>query len=221
MLKAVLFDLDGTLLDTIPDIAAGLNGGLAACGLPIHPPRDCEAFIGGGIREAVTKAAPAGTPEEVLQKVLDRYHDIYVDHCTDATRPYPGVEDMLHALSHQGLILGVLSNKTEATAQKIIAHFFPNVPFRCVFGRAEGRPLKPHTGAAAPALAALGLPPAEIAYVGDSGTDMTFAKAAGMLAVAAPWGYRSREELAACGADLLPDSPTQLGKALLANFIPH
>lgn len=215
MLKAVLFDLDGTLLDTIPDIAAGLNQGLSDCGLPTHPTRTCEQFVGGGIREAVRKAAPAGTDEAVLQKILDRYHDVYVAHCTDATRPYPGIYEMLAALADRGLVLGVLSNKTEATARKIIRHYFPSVPFRCVFGRAEGRPLKPDAGAAAPALEALGLLPEEIAYAGDSGTDTTFARAVGMVAVATPWGYRSREELVACGADLVPESPAELARMLL------
>ena len=105
--------------------------------------------------------------------------------------------------------------KTEATARKIIAHYFPDTPFRFVFGRAEGRPLKPDPGAAAPVLEALGLAPEEIAYAGDSGTDVTFAKAVGFLAAATPWGYRSREELAALSPDLLPETAAELTAALL------
>ena len=122
---------------------------------------------------------------------------------------------MLAALTARGLQLGVLSNKTEATARKIIAHYFPDTPFRFVFGRAEGRPLKPDPGAAAPVLEALGLAPEEIAYAGDSGTDVTFAKAVGFLAAATPWGYRSREELAALSPDLLPETAAELTAALL------
>lgn len=210
MLKAVVFDLDGTLLDTIPDIAAALNRALEECGLPTHPVRAFEAFVGGGIREAVRRAAPAGAAEELLDRVLAAYHREYVAHCTDATEYYPGIRELLSGLERHALALGVLSNKTEATAQKIIAHYFPEIRFRCVFGRTDGRSLKPAPGAAEPVLAALGLPPAEIAYVGDSGTDMAFARAVGMLPAAAPWGYRSREELAREGAVLLPESPTQL-----------
>ena len=217
MIQAVVFDLDGTLLDTIPDIAGSLNRALAACGLPTHPVRVCERFVGGGIREAVRKAAPENTPAEVLDQVLSAYLADYPNHCTDTTRCYPGVPRLLAGLEEAGMVLGVLSNKTEATAQQVVKTFFPDVPFRCVLGRAAGRPLKPDPGAAAPVLAAMGLAAGAVAYVGDSGTDMVFARAAGMLPVAAPWGYRSREELVEQGAVLVPACPAEL-EDLLAPY---
>lgn len=216
MIKAIVFDLDGTLLDTIPDIAGALNRALAAQGLPTHTVEACKTFIGGGIREAVRKAVPAGTSDEMQEKVLACYKDDYRARCTEGTSYYPGVKEMLAELSTAGLMLGVLSNKTEATAQKIISAYFPNVKFDFVLGRAEGRPLKPDPGAAAPVLETLGLPPEEIAYAGDSGTDITFALGVGMLPIGAPWGYRSRRELADRGAQLLPESPAELAAQLLA-----
>jgi len=220
MIKAVVFDLDGTLLDTIPDIANALNHGLAAYGLPTHPVRVCEQFVGGGIRQAVWKAVPAGTPDALAEQVLAEYLACYPQHCTENTQIYPGVEALLAGLDQLGLTLGVLSNKTEATARKIIASFFPGVPFRCVFGRVDGRPLKPDPAAAAPVLDALSLTAREIVYVGDSGTDMTFAHAAGMGAAAAAWGYRSRQELTEKGADWIAGTPEELSTLLRAAVLP-
>ncbi len=205
MIKAVVFDLDGTLLNTVPDIAAALNRALAACGLPTHEERAVEPFLGGGIRDAVNKATPEGTDEETIQRVLDLYRDDYVAHCTDKTTLYDGVMEMVNRFAARGVPLAVLSNKTEATAQKIVGHFFPNGQFRAAFGRVKDRPLKPHADAAKPVLETLEFLPEEIAYVGDSNTDILFAKEVGMLSVATPWGYRSRAELVEAGADLIAE----------------
>ena len=207
MIKAVVFDLDGTLLDTVPDIAAAMNRALSACGLPTHDQKMVETFLGNGIRDAVLKAVPAGTEEETIQRVLDLYRDDYVAHCTEKTTLYNGVCEMVDALVKQGIKLVVLSNKTEATAQKIVRHFFPNDEFAAAFGRVPDRPLKPHTDAAKPVMDTLKLSPEEIAYVGDSNTDILFARAVGMLPVATPWGYRSREELVEAGAELIAEEP--------------
>ena len=216
MIHAVVFDLDGTLLDTIPDIAGALNRALAACGLPTHPVRRVETCVGGGIRDAVRKAVPAGTPDEILERILGIYKEDYCSRCTEQTARYPGVPEMLERLLQHGFALGVLSNKTEATAQKIVRTYFPDVPFRCVLGRVDGRPLKPDPAAAVPVLEALGLPAGEVAYAGDSGTDILFAKAVGMVPAAAPWGYRSRDELVEKGALLVPENPRELGELLAA-----
>lgn len=210
MIKAIVFDLDGTLLDTVGDIAAALNRALAACGLPTHEQKTVESFLGGGIRDAVMKATPEGTSEEVIARVLELYRDDYIAHCTEKTVLYDGVREMVDCLAAQGFDMAVLSNKTEATAQKIVAHFFPNGEFTAVFGRVADRPLKPHIDAAKPVLEVLGLQPQEIAYVGDSNTDILFAKAVGMVPVATPWGYRSREELVEAGAELIAENPMEL-----------
>ena len=210
MIKAIVFDLDGTLLDTVGDIAAAMNRALSACGLPVHDQKTVETFLGGGIRDAVMKATPDGTSEEVIERVLELYRDDYVAHCTEKTRLYDGVREMVDSFAAQGMEMVVLSNKTETTAQKIVAHFFPNGEFKAAFGRVAGRPLKPHPDAAKPVLEVLGLAPEEIAYVGDSNTDILFAKAVGMLPVATPWGYRSREELVEAGAEKIAEHPMDL-----------
>ena len=215
MLKAVIFDLDGTLLYTIKDITAALNRALAACGLPTHSVEAVQGFVGNGIRDAVRRAVPEGTAEEVQEKVLDLYKEDYREHCAESTVCYPGVRELAAGLDRAGIAQAVLSNKTEATARKVVASFCPDGPFAHVFGRVGDRPLKPDPAAAVPVLEALGCSPSEAAYVGDSGTDMVFARAVGMLPAAAPWGYRSRGELAASGAVLMPDGPEDLLKLLL------
>ena len=214
MIKAIVFDLDGTLLDTVPDIAAALNRALAACGLPTHEQKTVESFLGGGIRDAVMKATPAGTSEEIIERVLELYRDDYIANCTQQTKLYDGVREMVDSFAAQGLDMAVLSNKTEATAQKIVEHFFPNGEFKAVFGRVSNRPLKPHPDAAKPVLKVLGFASQEIAYVGDSNTDILFAKAVGMLPVATPWGYRSREELVEAGAEKIAEKPMDLLKLI-------
>ena len=212
MIKAIVFDLDGTLLDTVGDIAAALNRALAACALPTHDQKTVETFLGGGIRDAVMKATPPNTDTETIERVLALYRDDYVEHCTEKTALYDGVREMVAAFAARGLKLCVLSNKTEATAQKIVAHFFPNNEFAGTFGRVPQRPLKPHPDAARPVLELLDLSPDEIAYAGDSDTDILFAKAVGMLPIATPWGYRSREELVAAGPKYIVESPTELAQ---------
>ena len=210
MIKAVIFDLDGTLLHTVPDITAAMNRALVACNLPPREQEVVETFLGGGILDAVTRAVPVGTDDETIQRVMEIYRDDYIAHCTDQTVLYDGVRELVDSLTCRGIKLMVLSNKTEATAQKIIRHFFPDGEFMATFGRATDRPLKPHVGAAGPVLEMLQLPPTEIAYVGDSNTDILFARAVGMLPVAAPWGYRSREELVEAGAELIAEKPTEI-----------
>lgn len=139
MIKAVIFDLDGTLLDTIPDIAASLNRALADCGLPTHSVQAMKGFVGGGIREAIRRAAPAGSSQETLEAVYRLYRAGYRERCCEETDYYPGAKAMLARLAAAGLALGVLSNKSQDTARRIIAHYFPDTPFRCVFGPG-GRP---------------------------------------------------------------------------------
>ena len=218
MIKAVIFDLDGTLLDTIPDIAASLNRALADCGLPTHSVQAMKGFVGGGIREAIRRAAPAGSSQETLEAVYRQSRPGHRARGCEDTDYYPGAMAILARLAAAGLALGVLSNKSQDTARRIIAHYFPDTPFRCVFGREDGRPLKPDPGALAPVLETLGLLPAELAYVGDSGTDVQFARACGMTAAGVPWGYRGWEELAAGKPDLLPETMEALAAGLIARI---
>ena len=156
-----------------------------------------------GVAEIIRRAAPAGTDPAVLEAIHTHYQGDYPFHCADQTRRYPGVDTLLAALRDAGVALGIISNKTEATSQRIAAHFFPDIPFRMVWGNNGERPLKPAADAGQLACAQLGLPAGAVAYVGDSDVDMRFAQQSGFLAVGAAWGYRGAEELTAAGADWL------------------
>ena len=214
MIEAVVFDLDGTLLYTLPDIASALNEALAANGFPTWPVEDYKHFVGSGIRNAIRRATRPDLDDETLEAIHRVYQSIYPYHCADKTDYYPGIQEVLGTFRDRGLALGVLSNKTEATSRQIIARFFPEIPFAFVWGNNDRRPLKPDPAGAAEFCALLGLPPERVAFVGDSDVDMQFALGAGLLPVGAAWGYRGRAELEAAGAKLVADRPSELTSLL-------
>lgn len=210
-IKAILFDLDGTLLDTIWDIAGAANHALREFGLPEHPVERYRAYVGHGIRELFRQALPEGT--DAAEQVLSSYLAWYPEHCTDQTVCFPGIEDTLRALRRR-YTLGVLSNKTERTAKRIIAHYFPADMFQLVWGNDGKRPLKPDPAAGPLLCSELGVKPEEILFFGDGDTDMEFANLAGFLPIACSWGYRSREELERAGARCIVDSAERLAEML-------
>jgi phosphoglycolate phosphatase len=212
--KAVVFDLDGTLLDTVRDIGTGANVALCRYGFPEHPLDAYRGFVGHGIRELFRQIVPKGIDDETFEQALRFYLDYYPEHCTDHTVYFPGIQDMLHVLMDNGYALAVLSNKTERTAVKIMQHYFSEIPFRFVWGNNGQRPLKPATEAAVPACKELGVSPEEILFFGDGDTDMEFASRSGFVPVACSWGYRSREQLIQAGAAVVVDSTEEFLKLL-------
>lgn len=213
-IRAIVFDLDGTLLDTLPDIGAGSNAALRHSALPERSLAVYRKLVGNGIRTLIRRAVPEGTPDDVYEQTLAYYLQYYPEHCTVHTKFYPGIEQMLATLKGAGFMLGVLSNKTEKTAVRIIDHFFPRSPFQLVWGNNGVRPLKPDPSAGRLLCEELGVSPEELMYVGDGDTDMEFASRNGFFAAGVTWGYRDREVLTSCGADALVDSADQLPKLL-------
>ena len=208
--RAAVFDLDGTLLDTLYDLGACADRALAACGFPGHSMEEYRTYIGNGIPKLIARAVPPGTSEEDIQRVLKVYLSEYPEHCAEHTRFFPGAAQTVRTLRERGYALAVLSNKTETTARKIIDHYFPDRPFCAVWGNNGVRPLKPATDAGYLLLQELGCAPQEVFYLGDGDTDMTFASRMGFFAAAATWGYRPAEILKECGAQALVSSMQEI-----------
>ena len=192
--KAVVFDLDGTLINSLPDISSAMNRVLAAFNLPAHEESAYRLFTGDGARNLTLRAL--GERREMLPQVLAAYAGEYGKNSRVNTAPYAGIAQMLDTLSGKGLLLCVLSNKDELDTQQVIAHYFPGQTFAVIRGRREGVPLKPDPTALLQIAAQLKLLPEDFWYVGDTKTDMLCAAGAGMESIAVTWGYQTMEEIA-------------------------
>jgi phosphoglycolate phosphatase len=209
--KAALFDLDGTLLDTIGDLGDSMNYVLERMGYPTHDIEEYKHFIGDGIRELVSRSLPADKrDEDSVRNALAAMKDTYSKRWDVKTRPYPGITDMLDALAEKGIKLSVLSNKADDITKNIIKKLLPLWNFYPVFGERQGVPKKPDPAGAFEIIRILGVKPDECLYIGDSGNDMKTANASGMYAVGVLWGFRKAEELVENGARALISHPLDL-----------
>ena len=209
MKHAVIFDLDGTLLNTLGDLRAATNHALEVRGLPPHSMEEIRQFIGNGIRLLICRAMPEGTPEAEIDAALDDFKAYYAAHIHDRTVPYDGIPQLLTALRKRGIKVAVLSNKIDSASQQLIEYFFPGKT-DVVFGEHVGVPRKPDPTSCRMVMQRLGVQPEQALYVGDSGTDMQTAKNAGLYAVGVTWGFRSKEVLLEYGADILVHRPEQI-----------
>ena len=209
MKHAVIFDLDGTLLNTLGDLRAATNHALEVRGLPPHSMEEIRQFIGNGIRLLICRAMPEGTPEAEIDAALDDFKAYYAAHIHDRTVPYDGIPQLLTALRKRGIKVAVLSNKIDSASQQLIEYFFPGKT-DVVFGEHVGVPRKPDPTSCRMVMQRLGVQPEQVLYVGDSGTDMQTAKNAGLYAVGVTWGFRSKEVLLEYGADILVHRPEQI-----------
>jgi phosphoglycolate phosphatase len=210
-LKAFIFDLDGTLINSLADLAAAINRMLVKRGYPTRELDLFPKFIGEGMRQLVERALPESAREEgnITECLLD-YVSEYERCWHEQTQVYDGMTEVLNELKARGYPVGCISNKADAFTQLCCAHFFPSFTWDVIFGQREGIPRKPDAAAAHEAAALLGLSVAECAYVGDSGIDMQFAKNAGMYAVGVTWGFRAEIELRENGSDTLCREPRDL-----------
>lgn len=209
--KAVVFDLDGTLLDTIDDLADSMNAVLAANALPTHGVDQYKYFVGDGVETLVERVLPENARDpETIRTLVTQMKRHYGQHWADKTRPYEGIPELLAELERRGLPIAVLSNKPDEATQGVVARFFPAVRFAWVQGALSSVPKKPHPAGAIAIAQRLGLAPADILYVGDTNTDMQTGNAAGMCTVGVLWGFRTAEELIANQAKTLIAAPAEL-----------
>ena len=209
MKKGFIFDLDGTLVNTLADLAASMNSVLAREGYPEHPPEAYRLFVGNGILKLVERALPRenrGRAEELKPPFLEDYWE----NCLARTVPYPGIPELLAELGDRKIPLGILTNKAEPLAVKIVRALFSEDLVENLKGAREGIPLKPHPDAALALSEGFGLHPREVVFVGDSAIDVETALKAGMMPCGVRWGFRSEEELLAAGAERLVSHPREL-----------
>jgi len=207
--NALLLDLDGTLVDSLGDIAASVNAVLAERSLPTHSVDAFRRMVGDGIGALVQRAAGVG-PGSDLDELLAAVRARYDEHMLDQTAPFPGVVDTLHELRRRGIPLAIVSNKPHDKTRRMVDHLFPDVPFGIVLGDRDGVERKPDPASSFEAARALGVAPDDCAFVGDSDVDMLTARAAGMRAVGVSWGFRGADELRRAGADQIIDRATEL-----------
>jgi phosphoglycolate phosphatase len=210
--KAVLFDLDGTLLDTIEDLTDSMNAALGRLGFPGHSSEACKQLVGEGVEHFASSALPSeqSRNEAMVARCVVLMKEEYWKRWAVKTRPYSGIAELLDALVGRDFRLAVLSNKADDFTTMMVAHFLPGWRFETVAGARPDVPRKPDPAPAIIVAEELGLAPAEIVFLGDSRTDMETARAAGMFPVGALWGFRSAEELLRSGARYLIRRPDEL-----------
>lgn len=210
-LPAYIFDLDGTLIDSLADIAESINRMLDARGYPRCEEELFKQMVGDGMEKLVERALPEqARSAELIHTCVDEYRAHYDQMWQEQTRPYPGIVEMLATLKARGVKLGVISNKAHRFTVPMTEHFFGTGVFDHILGQRAEVPRKPAPDGAHEMAAFLGLKTSDMAYVGDSGIDMAFAKNSGMLAIGVRWGFRGEKELIEHGAAFLVSHPCEL-----------
>ena len=212
--RAAIFDMDGTILNTLDDLAASTNAALAAYGMPGRTTDEVRQFVGNGIANLIRRAVPEGTDEALQRQVYDTFCAHYAAHSADRTSPYPGIPQLLDELRQRGVALAVVSNKGDFAVQTLVRQYFPGL-FDYAVGEREGIRRKPAPDTVLAALEALGVSADEAVYVGDSEVDVETAANAKTACVCVSWGYRSAAALKAAGAKTIVDTTEELAGTLL------
>ncbi len=205
-----IFDLDGTLLDTLQDLAASVNYALRQHVMPEHSIDDIRRFVGNGVRKLMERAVPDGAQNPLFESAFATFRQYYMQHSLDTTRPYDGIPEMLDELKRRGCRMAVVSNKMMAATQELIAHFFPQIEVAIGEHEAEGIRKKPAPDTVREALRQLGVTKKNAVYVGDSDVDIETAYNSGLPCISVLWGFRDQDFLLSHGATTLISRPEEL-----------
>lgn len=219
MYKTYIFDLDGTLLDTLQDLADSVNYALKEHGMPTHSKDAIRGFVGNGVRLLMERAVPTGAENSMFETVFDSFRQYYMQHSLDTTRPYDGIPELIRELKDRGCQLAVVSNKMMAATQELIAHFFPEIDVAIGEHEAAGIRKKPAPDTVFEALRQLGVSgktadnttaSQEAVYVGDSDVDLATARNSGLPCISVLWGFRDKDFLLAHGATTFAEKPQDI-----------
>ncbi|MDE5942261.1 MAG: HAD family hydrolase [Muribaculaceae bacterium] len=211
MKKLVIFDLDGTLLNTIADLGNAANYALSQCGYPTHPISSYPRFVGSGITKLLERVLPESARNtENIENLRTHFKEFYELHMADETVPYPGIPELLQQLTSRGVAVAVASNKYHDAVKELVARYFPEITWAAVEGQKEGIPVKPDPSIVFEILSEYPVPKADVLYVGDSGIDMETARRACVESAGVTWGFRPVTELREYYADHIVESTGQL-----------
>ena len=213
MYQLAIFDLDGTLLDTLADLRQGINYALGTQGFAQRSMAEVRAFVGNGIWKLVERAVPAGTSEAQMDAVYEAFNPYYARHCADLTAPYDGILPLLQKLQAQGVVCALVSNKPDYAVQTLAAQYFPGL-LAASAGAKDGVRKKPAPDSVFAVIHQLGAEGLRAVYIGDSEVDVATARNAGMPCISVSWGFRDRDVLVNAGAETICDSMDALYRAL-------
>ena len=200
--KLLIFDMDGTILDTLKDLTLSTNYALKKCGLALRSEKEVRSFVGNGIRKLIERAVPENCEKETVNKVFSVFNDYYKDHCFDFTKSYPGITDMLKKLKAEGYITAVLSNKADYAVKELSERFFGGI-FDYSAGVKENMKTKPSPEGVFEIMRNFDVPPESTLYIGDSEVDILTAKNAGVDCISVDWGFKDRAFLEKNGASAI------------------
>ncbi|MCR4762046.1 MAG: HAD family hydrolase [Lachnospiraceae bacterium] len=212
-MKAVVFDMDGTILDTLEDIRSSVNHALREHGLPERSSAEVRSFLGSGMVYLIHKAVPEGTDPETEASVLSSHKAYYSLHCAEQTRPYPGIRELLASLRDAGILTAVVSNKSDENVQALVRDYFDGL-FTIAVGARDGVPRKPSPELVEIALSELGVSKEDAVYIGDSDIDVATARNAGLSMITVLWGFRDKPQLIEAGADRFAESTEDVKRLL-------